>query len=309
MPVPIPAVSSARLSISPINSIRQKPRRSDTNFSRLFFRTFRPVVPVQTTRISAPICQAGSADSADSTPPKIPTRTVSAAAILLVLNAFLTAIPTLCAMLICAPLLLFERRKRVIHGALMRSWLRLTLFTSGFRVHVTGTEHIKTGTLVMANRQSALDVLALATLPSAPRFVLPTRALLLPIVGWVLRLAGCIPMRGTDRKSASKALEEVALALGAGASVTLFPEGKPGKNGTVGRFLTPAFKVARDGAPVVPVSVSGGWDICKGGVVPARWGAMSIVIHPPLAPANSDKELAAAAFEAINTGLPPQFRS
>lgn len=281
---------------------RARLRKAAVPWTPSLIKQFRPTSP----RMRPPcICMSQS----DSPSSKNERRTVSGAAIALVLAAVITAIPTLCAIVVSLPFLLIERRKRTIQGMLMRQWLRLTLFISGIQVKITGADQIQPGTLVIANRQSPLDVLALATLPSAPRFMLPARALSVPVVGWILRLAGCIPINGTDRKSAGAALELATESLRAGTSVTLFPEGKPGENGSLGRFLTPVFKVARTGVPVVPVSVSGGWHICSGGVVPVRWGCLSMVVHPPLARADSDKELAVAAHAAVNKGLPSEFRS
>lgn len=251
----------------------------------------------------SPVCQEELVSSVkkNSTP--------TAIAVLLVFTALVTSIPTLCAMVISLPLLLFERKKRTVHCALMRQWLRLTLFMSAIRVDVLGAGYIKPGTLVIANRQSPLDVLVLATLPSAPRFLLPARVFMVPIIGWIFHLAGCIAVKGTDRKAASKALDAATEILQAGSSVILFPEGKPGKNGSVGRFLTPNFKAARHGSPIVPVSVSGGWDICDGAVVPVRWGSVSVVVHAPLVPGASEKELSTAAYEVVKNGLPRKFRT
>lgn len=165
------------------------------------------------------------------------------------------------------------------------------------------------GTLVIANRQSPLDVIALATLPTAPRFIMPARALTVPVLGWILRFGGCIPLRGGDRRAASDALDAAGVMLRSNASVILFPEAKPGPAGTVGRFLSAPFKAAPDGGPIVPVSIHGGWQMCKGAVVPAHRSTVFIVVHPPLKPASSDKQRTTDAFDAVNSGLPPEFQS
>lgn len=214
-------------------------------------------------------------------------------------------------MLLLSPLLLLDLPRRRLHAQLTRLWLRLSLRLAGIRprYHMPRTA-LQRGSLLIANRQSVLDALALATLPATPRILLPPRLASTPLLSWLFRLSGHPAIHAPgDRAALSRALSNVASMLQAGVSVALFPEGKPGPGGRPGRFLTPVFKVARQtGAPVVPVSMSGGARICPDGVVPMRRGVIDMVVHPPMQDMESEKEMAARAFDTINAGLAEEYQ-
>lgn len=252
---------------------------------------------------NVPACRSESA------PAPTPKPRVSGVSIALVASAILTSVPTLVAMVVTAPILLIDRQRHKLHGWLLRQWFRCTLFLSGVRVSVQGREFVTPGSLLVSNRQSSLDVIALATIPTAPRFIVPSRALRVPVFGWILRLAGCIGLRSADRRAATDAIGAAADLLRANASVVLFPEAKPGPAGSVGRFLSAPFKAARYAASVLPVSICGGWNLCSGAVVPARRGTLSVIVHPPLDKNTTDKQLSVDAFNIINSGMPPEFRA
>lgn len=247
---------------------------------------------------NVPFCQS------DSTPTATPKPRVSGVSIALVTCAVLISVPTLLVMIITAPVLLIDRQRRALHGWFLQQWLRCTLFLSGVRLSIHGKEHVTPGSLFVANRQSSLDVLALATMPTAPRFIVPSRAFRIPVLGWILRIAGCIGLRGADRRAAIDAIDAAADHLRANASVILFPEAKPGPFGAVGRFLTVPFKAAHHATSILPVSISGGWDLCGGSVVPARRGTLSMIVHPPLNKNSTEKQLSIDAFNAITSGMP-----
>lgn len=166
---------------------------------------------------------------------------------------------------------------------------------------------------MISNRQSPLDLFAIiASIPYAIRFIIPPAALRIPILGTILKLSGLCLVLPTDRKSAMSLLSQPSEL-----PLLLFPEGKPGNDGRISKFLSQGFKSPfKNKAQVIPISVSGGWHICKGngnqgGVVPVRWGPVHVVFNHGICPdeTNSEKELAASTFDAVNRGLPLQFQA
>lgn len=227
--------------------------------------------------------------------------------LLLGLSAAITSIPIFIAMLILWPFLFL--RKRQVHASLLRMFLRITIALSPIRIRTEGLANLQNRSLLVSNRQSLFDMFVLATLPTAPRFIIPSKIMFIPIIGWLFALAGFIPLRGSNRASASKALDDASKLLGDGASIAVFPEGKQGESGTVSRFLSQPFRLAQPDVPVVPVCITGGWEICKGSSFPSRPGTFSISLQDPLPSQLNEKQLAKKAFDSINAGMPEIFRA
>lgn len=221
--------------------------------------------------------------------------------------ASITSIPTLLLMLVMFPFLYSKRRQ--IHANLLRLSMRIVFFLSGIRLRTEGLKNLKEGSLLVANRQSAFDMFVLATLPTAPRVIVPSTLMRVPVLGWLFALAGFIPLRGNSRADATRALENASEMLTSGASIAVFPEAKPGPSGTVSRFLSQPFRLAQTGAPVLPVCVTGGCAICKDSSFPVTSGSFVVSIQSPVTSATSEKNLAKETFDSINAGMPEEFRS
>jgi 1-acyl-sn-glycerol-3-phosphate acyltransferase len=89
------------------------------------------------------------------------------------------------------------------------------------------------------------------------RWVLKRELIALPVVGWLIRLAGDIPVDRGSRTDAVRMLNECAETLRRGLSVMVFPEGTRNET-SVGPFKSGAFRLAiREGVPILPLAVSG----------------------------------------------------
>lgn len=159
----------------------------------------------------------------------------------------------------------------VAGGALVAAWLaRVQVFSwafallvrLGWRIRVTGSEHVPTtgGCVVVCNHLSYVDGPILAThLPRRARFLVHGPYFRIPLLGWLLRLANCEPIDGQGRHRALLATVEAAVAAARrGEVVALFPEGKLSRSGHLDRFQRGVERIARRaGVPVVPAHLHG----------------------------------------------------
>jgi 1-acyl-sn-glycerol-3-phosphate acyltransferase len=147
-------------------------------------------------------------------------------------------------------------------------WARILVFFSGVRVKTSGMENIpKDKAIFAANHQGAADILiVLAYLPPGFRFAVKKELFKVPIFGWYLKKAGYFSI---DRKvilSAYRTVETIIEIIKEGESVLIFPEGTRSKGGELGKFKRGSLLAAlKSGAPIVPVAISGSFNILKRG--------------------------------------------
>ena len=117
--------------------------------------------------------------------------------------------------------------------------------------------------LIVANHVTFIDWLFLAVLCRRPvRFVMHHRYYRLPVLGWICRLAGAIPIAGRheDQRVLDAALDTIDAALAAGEAVVFFPERSLTRDGEVASFRPGVdWILARRPVPVVPVALRGLW--------------------------------------------------
>lgn len=129
----------------------------------------------------------------------------------------------------------------------------------------------------------------------------------IPVYGWFMRQRGTIPVRsrrtgprapGADGGQLSELREHFRREVVRGHSVLAFPEGTRTRDGRVGPFRRGVFTIARDlGLPVVPVAVTGMYEILRAGSAILRPGReVTVFCDAPLDPTGlSDDEVAAFA--------------
>jgi 1-acyl-sn-glycerol-3-phosphate acyltransferase len=106
----------------------------------------------------------------------------------------------------------------------------------------------------------------------------------IPVYGWFMRQRGTIPVRrgGAQADVTARMRAEVAL----GHSILVFPEGTRTRDGRVGPFKKGVFFVARDlGLPIVPVTVTGMYEILRAGSGRMRRGReVTVYCDAPIDP-------------------------
>ena len=115
--------------------------------------------------------------------------------------------------------------------------------------------------VVVSNHQSLADIPVISRLPWEMKWVAKAELLRVPVVGWMMRLAGDIPVARGDKRSRAQVLITARKVLERRCSVMFFPEGTRSRDGRVHAFNDGAFALAvKAGVPVLPLAVDGTFD-------------------------------------------------
>lgn len=121
----------------------------------------------------------------------------------------------------------------------------------------------KGAAVLVSNHVSYIDALILIAVCQRPiRFVMHTKFYHLPVLGWLFKVAGAIPIDSAKRNPAllRQALGQVSAALDRGELVGLFPEGRLTRTGHMSEFRPGIEKIIqRNPVPVVPLALRGLW--------------------------------------------------
>ena len=154
----------------------------------------------------------------------------------------------------------FDRR-RLITGRFFRlmgvAAARLTPFWR-FGVYGDVPRRIEGRTVFVSNHESQADPFLISFLPWEMKWLGKASLFRIPVVGWMMWMAGDIPVRRGDSDSAKEAMAACARWLECGVPVMLFPEGTRSTSGELLPFKDGAFRLAIDtGADLLPLAVSG----------------------------------------------------
>ncbi|HKS12610.1 MAG TPA: MFS transporter [Pseudomonas sp.] len=140
--------------------------------------------------------------------------------------------------------------------------------------------------LLVCNHVSFVDALLIAGAVRRPiRFVMYYKIYRLPVLNFVFRTAGAIPIagRGEDAGTYEQAFARIAASLAAGELVCIFPEGKLSSDGEIDVFRSGVKRILRETpVPVIPLALQGLWgsffsrDPAKG-VFRRFWSRVTVV--------------------------------
>jgi 1-acyl-sn-glycerol-3-phosphate acyltransferase len=112
--------------------------------------------------------------------------------------------------------------------------------------------------VMVSNHQSLADIPLISHLPWEMKWIAKRSLFGLPLIGWMMRMAGDIPLDRADARSGARSLLRAARYLREGCPVMFFPEGTRSADGSVGRFHDGAFRLAlRERVNVVPIALEG----------------------------------------------------
>ena len=112
--------------------------------------------------------------------------------------------------------------------------------------------------VVVANHESYADIFLISHLPWEMKWLSKAEIMRLPIMGWMMRMAGDIPVTRGDSRSRAEALNGIRDRLAKKVSVIVLPEGTRSPTRELLPFRDGAFRIAvESGLPVLPIAVAG----------------------------------------------------
>lgn len=125
--------------------------------------------------------------------------------------------------------------------------------TSGVRIRDPRRPYI-----AVSNHESYADIFLLSHLPWEMKWLSKEEVFRIPIMGWMMRMAGDIAVRRGDVRSRAEALEGIRDRLAKKVSVMVMPEGTRSRTDDLLPFRDGAFRVAVEtGTPILPIAVAG----------------------------------------------------
>ena len=112
--------------------------------------------------------------------------------------------------------------------------------------------------VAVSNHESYADIFLISMFPWEMKWMSKTTIFRIPLMGWMMRLSGDIPLVRGQQRSAVQALAAARDRLSKRVSVMIFPEGTRSRTAELLPFKDGAFKIAIEcGAPILPIAVAG----------------------------------------------------
>ncbi len=174
-----------------------------------------------------------------------------------------------------------------------------------YRVRKQGLEHIPASgaAVLVCNHVSYMDALVIAGSIRRPvRFVMDYQIYKLPVLNFIFRTAGTIPI-GTAKENPEikdAAFIEIAKALQAGDVVAIFPEGRITRTGEMNHFMPGIERIIKETpVPVIPMALQGLWGSFfsrKDGAAMMKWprrlfSRVNLLIAAPISADQSNRQM------------------
>ncbi len=186
-----------------------------------------------------------------------------------------------------------------------RIWARVSLAMlraiCGLRHEIRGRANLPPGPcMIAAKHQSAWDTLIFPLLVNGPAYVYKRELRRIPLFGWYLTRAGCVPIdRAGGPKALRRMIEHARRSLAQGRTVIIFPEGTrvtPGAHHPHHPGVAALY--SQLGVPVVPVAVNSGVYWGRRAFA-KRPGRIVLEFLPPSAPGLDRRKFAARLEQQI----------
>jgi 1-acyl-sn-glycerol-3-phosphate acyltransferase len=171
--------------------------------------------------------------------------------------------------------------------AISRWAMRVSRAVMGIKVDVSGLDRFdhKASYVFMPNHLSFLDgPMMVMVIPQSVRVIVKKSVFGIPILGWAMLHVGCVPVDRRAGGGGIKSIEKAArLMKERGYSFMIYPEGTRSLDGRLRRFRRGGFFLAiAGGAPIVPVTIKGTFELMPKGQFGAKRGTVSVEFHPPV---------------------------
>lgn len=136
--------------------------------------------------------------------------------------------------------------------------------------------------LVVANHESYADIFLISCFPWEMKWLSKDTMFKIPLMGWMMSMAGDIKLKRGSRESAIDAIVQCRDRLEKRVSVMIFPEGTRSKTMEMLPFKDGAFRLAIEaGVPILPIAVAGTRNaMAKGTFRFLRARALAEVLEP-----------------------------
>jgi 1-acyl-sn-glycerol-3-phosphate acyltransferase len=112
--------------------------------------------------------------------------------------------------------------------------------------------------VVVSNHESFTDILLISHLPWEMKWLSKAELFRIPFMGWLMHLAGDVPVKRGFGPSAVEAMAKCREILARKVSVMIFPEGTRSSTLDLLPFKDGAFRLAIDaGVPILPLALHG----------------------------------------------------
>jgi 1-acyl-sn-glycerol-3-phosphate acyltransferase len=112
--------------------------------------------------------------------------------------------------------------------------------------------------VAVANHESFADIFLISHVPWEMKWLSKEDNFRIPVMGWMMRMAGDIKVRRKDPRSRARAIQECRDRLKKKVSVIILPEGTRSATGEMLPFHDGAFRLAIEmGVPILPMAVAG----------------------------------------------------
>ncbi|MDZ7691428.1 MAG: lysophospholipid acyltransferase family protein [Balneolaceae bacterium] len=160
---------------------------------------------------------------------------------------------------------LFDRDPALYRTGLMFRTLGkwITKVNPEWSIHISGNQDIddRRPYIIVSNHLSNADIPVISNLRIEMKWIAKKELFDVPVSGWMMKMAGDIPIDRRDPRSQISTLKKAVFYLRNRCSVMFFPEGTRSRSGKLGRFTNGAFHLAiREGVPVLPLVVDGTQD-------------------------------------------------
>jgi len=128
-----------------------------------------------------------------------------------------------------------------------------TFSTDGLRIRDPRRPYV-----AVSNHESYADIFLISHLPWEMKWLGKEQLFKIPFLGWMMWLAGDIPVKRGRKESIVSAMNGCKARLQQKLSVMIFPEGTRTPDGELLPFRDGAFRLAiENGAPILPIVIAG----------------------------------------------------
>lgn len=148
-----------------------------------------------------------------------------------------------------------------------------------------GVDNLPTsgGAILAPNHESMFDIPLLCSLGYPLCWLSKEEVGKIPFVGWSMKAMGCYFVKRNRSGHDLNVMKDAEDGIKHGASIVIFPEGTRTRTGDLLPFKKGPFKTAQNtGAPLIPIAITGTFQIAPPGNWPSRGHQVIIRIGSPL---------------------------